>query len=97
MTSEDRSGLLIAIADLLTQAGEARVAQVFGNLAEDVQAARDTESSREVLRRALALYSGGMGSFQDLVLQNASGVLPEQAELDTLRRALFEEARRDLD
>jgi hypothetical protein len=30
-----------------------------------------------------------MGSFQDLVLQNAAGVLPEQRELDKYRHELF--------
>lgn len=47
---------------------------------------------RETVRQVLALF-GGMGSFQDLVLQNSAGALPEQRELDRIRDRLFEHVR----
>jgi hypothetical protein len=52
----------------------------------------DPEVKMTAARSILRMY-GGMGSFGDLVLQNADGVLPEQAEFDRLRQRLFEAAR----
>ena len=44
-----------------------------------------------MLRGILHNY-GGMGSFNDVVLQNSSGVLPEQRQLDQLRLELYQQA-----
>lgn len=54
----------------------------------------DGASRVAVLRDILALYRGGMGSFQDLILQDRNGVLPEHVPFDQLRRQLYEEVWR---
>ena len=48
--------------------------------------------SRPLHMRAISSFGRGMGSFQDLVLQDSNGVRAEQDELDRLRHRLFEEA-----
>jgi len=87
--------VLQAIADLLLDSGEARIALRLRMLATQSLDARDIDEQREVARRVLALY-GGMGSFQDLVLQDDDGVRAEQAVFDRLRKRLFETARASL-
>src|SRR5512133_2364412 len=86
------SALLVRLARLLDRAQEQRWAQSMWQLADAAAAASGTQERQEVVRRVLALY-GGMGSFNDVVLQDERGVMPEQVELDELRSRLFETAR----
>lgn len=95
MTGDSLVDLLRAAAKLLAEAGEARPAQHLYELAARASGASDDEARQEVVRDVLALY-GGMGSFQDLVLQDERGVRPEQPALDRLRAQLFEVARDEL-
>ena len=88
--------LLLRLAELLDHAGEARTSAVLRHLADGLEGqSPGTEGRRAVVRQILRLY-GGMGSFQDLVLQDAGGVRPEQRDLQSLRHQLFEEARTEL-
>ena len=75
-------------ADLLRTAGEPRWADGVARLAARCR----TDPPREVVGVVLGLHAG-MGSFSDLVLQDESGVRPEQQELDRRRDAVFELAR----
>ena len=95
MTKARLESLLLAVAELLERVEETRPASTFRRLSAQLKEATDSEGRRDVARSIVAMY-GGMGSFQDLVLQNAHGVLPEQADFDSLRRAIFVEARREL-
>jgi hypothetical protein len=87
---------LTAIVRLLTQCGEpawaGRLQGILNHLLEDDSAA----SQQVTIREILSLYQQGMGGFQDVVLQNSSGVLAEQRDLDALRHRLFEDARAQL-
>lgn len=81
--------LLLEIRELVEACGQARWAGLFAHLAEDAAAAGTESEGREVLQRIGQLF-GGMGSFNDLVLQDRQGVRPEQQRLDALRTALYE-------
>jgi hypothetical protein len=89
------AGLLEELADLLTRFEEGATARGLRRLAIEATSASSDVDQRAVVLRVVALYSG-MGSMQDLVLQNSIGVRPEQVELDALRSELFDEARRRL-
>lgn len=65
-------------------------------LANAVEASSGDDVGRQGLVREILGLFGGMGSFQDMVLQDASGVLPQQDEFDRLRTELFQQARREL-
>ena len=81
--------ILAALEGLLTPREPAwakSMARLRGRLEEG-------EPAAEVARDVLPLYSTGMGGWNDVVLQDARGVLPEQKDLDHLRSALFEAAR----
>lgn len=96
MSDNDQLGsLLLAIGALLESVEEAAIARTLRNLAARWEDADNPESQREVVGRLLALYAG-MGSFQDLVVQNANGLLPEQSRLEALRRALYAEAAKQI-
>ncbi|MGN9774625.1 DUF6966 domain-containing protein [Micromonospora sp. H33] len=69
------------------------VSQHLADLAVRLEQA-DGASRVAVLRDIRALYRGGMGSFQDLVLQDRNGVLPEHPAFDRLRHQLYEEVWR---
>ncbi|MFC4022005.1 DUF6966 domain-containing protein [Micromonospora sp. GCM10011542] len=43
-----------------------------------------------MLDTILKMYRGGMGSFQDYVLQDANGVLPQHDAFDRLRSRLHD-------
>jgi hypothetical protein len=80
-------------AQLLASVGETRASNALTTIAEPLaQGSQDAEVQTTAARLVLRMYSG-MGSFGDLVLQDANGVLPEQAEFDRLRQRLFEAAR----
>lgn len=70
---------------------EPRWAESMARLNERAEEATSTHEAREVVSDVLSLYAG-MGSFNDLVLQDRTGVLPEQRELSRLRALLYEEA-----
>ncbi|PZG51345.1 hypothetical protein C1I98_08960 [Spongiactinospora gelatinilytica] len=81
---------------LLNETGEPGLAREPAGLAAAVRVSGPTQTSvRRSSGKILRMY-GGMGSLQDIVLQNAAGVLPENAEFDRLRRALFALARSGL-
>jgi hypothetical protein len=81
--------LLDSIVTLLTAVGESRWAGVIDQRRSSLRAAEPgTHEYQAAVRSGLRLF-GGMGSFQDLVLQDRSGVLPEQPELGRLKQELF--------
>jgi hypothetical protein len=89
-------GLLEVLSDLvvvLSDANQSRYSRGISSILETLRDAQgDHAREQAVIRQILSLY-GGMGSFQDLVLQDSDGVRPEQSEFDRLRDRLFEEAR----
>jgi hypothetical protein len=96
MNRERIIDVLGAILAVLRSASELRWTRAIeGHLAAVEGAVPETSGYQEAMRAILALF-GGMGSFQDLVLQDATGVLPEQTELASLRHHLFELCREDL-
>jgi hypothetical protein len=95
MNSARLERLLLDISALCTRVGETRTAESMDRLAHAVRAASSQSEYQRAVREVLQLF-GGMGSFQDLVLQTREGVLPGQKDLDGLRAKLFQEARREL-
>ena len=89
-------GLLEVLNDLVVLLSGANQRTYSRGISSIHDALRDSQGDRAreqaVIREILALY-GGMGSFQDLVLQDSDGMRPEQDEFDRLRHRLFEEAR----
>jgi hypothetical protein len=89
-------GLLEALSDLivlLSDANQSRYSRGISSIRDSLKDARgDGAREQVVIRQILSLYAG-MGSFQDLVLQDSNGVRPEQDEFDRARQRLFEEAR----
>lgn len=89
-------GLLRSIVAILTRANETRWIPVIEKRITAFNGVHsDTTKYQEAVRETLRLYSG-MGSFQDLVLQNEKGVLPEQGDLAKLRHDLFMVLRAEL-
>ncbi|HVB44806.1 MAG TPA: hypothetical protein VNF47_19170 [Streptosporangiaceae bacterium] len=85
--------LLEDLADLLSVAGQEAWSRRLETIRSTLnEAPGDYHREQAAVRGILSLY-GGMGSFQDLVLQDARGVRPEHEEFDQLRDQLFEEAR----
>jgi hypothetical protein len=87
---------LTAVIRLLDQGGEPDWARRLQGILNRLLADESAASEQAAIREILALYQQGMGGFQDVVLQNSSGVLPEQRDLDALRHRLFEDAREQL-
>jgi hypothetical protein len=83
------------LADLLESVGEAHIAESPRRLATQIGSAIGDEAYQKTVRKVMRLF-GGMGSFQDLVLQTSEGVRREHAELERLRDRLFEEVKREL-
>jgi hypothetical protein len=93
---DELSELALKLASLLAQAKEPRWSSRLSAIADAFNASRDSHAQRKnVIRETLSLY-GGMGSFQDLVLQDSRGVRPEQRDFDMYRHQLFELARAEL-
>lgn len=93
-TADAPSGVaesLRALSSLLYRTGEPRWAALLGSLAEEAATPRPADERRQLLVTVIGLYRG-MGGLDDLVLQDASGVRPEQPALDDLRRQLHEQA-----
>jgi hypothetical protein len=86
--------LLVTIGELLDMSDEPRWGRRMRQLAATAEQAVPT-SRRSLVSEVLALFSG-MGSFNDLVLQDRHGVLPQQGEFDRLRSELFQQARAEL-
>jgi hypothetical protein len=87
--------ILDALVVVLRAADQAAWSRELESIASGLLSSADDPSRQELVRRVLHLY-GGMGRFDDLVLQTPRGVRPEQDEFDRLRADLFEEARRQL-
>jgi alkylation response protein AidB-like acyl-CoA dehydrogenase len=92
----DHGGLLEVLSDLAVLLSAANQSGYSRGISSIHDALRDAHGDRAreqaIVRRILSL-NGGMGSFQDLVLQDPDGVRPEQDEFDRLRHRLFEGAR----
>lgn len=96
MTRRDVLGLLRSILALLTMANETRwMPAIEQRIAAFSAIHPESTEYQDALRDALKLF-GGMGSFQDLVLQNEKGVTPDQPELSKLRHELFVALRAEL-
>lgn len=95
MTNDRLVDLLQAAASLLAEAGEVGPARRLREFAICAAQAVDNEERQDVVHGVLSLY-GGIGSFQDLVLQDERGVRPEQQSLDRLRGLIFQAARDEL-
>lgn len=78
-------GKVVAIAD------EPRWSGGLSRLAQRLRAASAAETHHEVVKDVLSIYAG-IERFDDLVLQDAAGVRPEDRELDRLRRSIYEAA-----
>lgn len=91
MTS-DVLALTIALHDaaaLLGRVDEPRWSAGLAALATRLEDSDEPQDRREALADLLGLYAG-VGSLNDLVLQDAAGVRQEQAELERLKSRIFE-------
>ncbi|WP_376771292.1 DUF6966 domain-containing protein [Rhizomonospora bruguierae] len=91
MSPDQIRGILLELSKLaaMSPPGDS-VSRILERIASDLRyAGEDEERQRSVIREILTLYQGGMGSFQDYVLQDSSGVRPEHQRFDDLRRRLF--------
>ena len=79
------------IVSILKAAGSSW-ANSIGDAGAAVAMSSTPEELSSNLKRLLSMY-GGMGSFNDLVLQTRAGVRPEQSELDRLRSLLYHQTR----
>lgn len=96
MTQRDIVRVLQSIVSILNSSGDTRWLSAIERQVSRFRAAQPgTDEYRDAVRDALRMF-GGMGSFQDLVLQNATGVLPEQRELDRAGHDLFAALRSEL-
>ncbi len=86
---------LIELATLLESVDEARIAETPRRLASEISQAHGEDAYRAAVRKVVRLF-GGMGSFQDVVLQTREGVRPEQAEFERLRDRLFQETKQEV-
>lgn len=96
MTERSIEEIVSQLSRVLLQAGEDHLAHNFSQTAVELSEAESYAARQTIIRRLLALYSGGMGSFLDYVLQDTDGVLPEQRELSFLRSELFLMAQAEL-
>lgn len=90
-TADEVAETLRALSSLLHHTGEPRWAALLGSLAEEAAAPRPADERRQLLVAVLGLHRG-TGGLDDLVLQDAHGVHPEQCTLNDLRRKLHEQA-----
>lgn len=79
---------ILRLLELLHREGESRWSAILLARAQALTDARTPEERAEQVRQVLLLF-GGMGSFNDFVLQNADGVKPGNPALDVLRSQLF--------
>jgi hypothetical protein len=88
--------LITKIAVLLEGVDQANWTQGLRNFALRLENPEPPTDRQQVVRDILSTY-GGMGSFQDIVLQNSTGVRLEHKEFSRLRHLLFEQARGELE
>jgi hypothetical protein len=86
----DPQGVTLALILLLCRVGQTVWLCRLASLAQGLHESEDDPVARQrVVRDGLRLFSG-MGSFQDLVLQDERGMRSENDELEVLRASLFE-------
>ena len=96
MTRQTILRLFDSILVLLQDANEpAWIPAIEQRIATFTAVEPGTADYQDAIRDALNLF-GGMGSFQDIVLQDQSGVLRQQQELGRLRHELFAAIREEL-
>lgn len=86
---------LLELAALLESVDEVRMAESSRRLASEIREARGKDAYQTAVREVMRLF-GGMGSFQDVVLQTREGVRPEQGEFERLRDRLFQETKQEV-
>ena len=91
----DIQAVISELCDLLETTRDYRWKKVFSGFLDRLDEGGTALDRQSVIRQMLRLY-GGMGSFNDLVLQDSHGVLPENNELDRLRHELHERLIQDL-
>lgn len=82
---------VLRLVFLLHQEGEILWSESLLRIAIRIADSGSDEQMQSVARELLSVF-GGMGSFNDLVLQNERGVSPENQELDLLRAEMFKVA-----
>jgi hypothetical protein len=90
----DPSDVLVTverIVSILESAGSSW-ADSIAKVGAAVAASTSPEELTSNVKLLLSMY-GGMGSFNDVVLQSRAGVSPDQPELDRLRSLLYQQAR----
>jgi hypothetical protein len=91
--NEPVEDILEHLVTLLTSAHESAWQSTVQELLAEVEATLgDDVRYQHVLRRLLRLYSGGMSSFGDLVLQANGDVRPEHPEFALARQRLYDVA-----
>ncbi|MDH6462899.1 hypothetical protein M2302_003084 [Micromonospora sp. A200] len=90
--------ILLEISELaLAAPSGGPVCEGMRRFASALDDAHGDKSAREaVLNNILKMYRGGMGSFQDYVVQDAKGVLPEHDAFDRLRSRLYDVVKAEL-
>jgi hypothetical protein len=86
---------LLQLATLLESVGELRRAETPRSLASEISEAGADDEYQAAVRKVVRLF-GGMGSFQDVILQTRQGVRPEQAEFERLLDRLFQETKQEV-
>jgi hypothetical protein len=85
--TSELAAILTAVIRLLAQGGEAAWATRLQGILDRLLEGGSATSQQAAIREILVLYQQGMGGLQDVVLQNTSGVLPEQGTQAEHRRA----------
>ena len=85
------TSVLDALSNLLARSGQPRWSSLMAVLAQEARDASTAHERRAVVQQVMRLFAG-MGSLNDLVLQDARGVRPEQHLLDELREDLYRAA-----
>ncbi|NNN21676.1 MAG: hypothetical protein HKL80_06710 [Acidimicrobiales bacterium] len=96
MAKQDISRIFQSILAVLRTANDAHWIQAIEQCVIKFEVLNtETAEYQVAIRDALKLF-GGMGTFQDLVLQSEKGVAAEQVELAKLRHELFLALRAEL-
>jgi hypothetical protein len=86
---------LLELAAVLESVDEVRLAETPRTLAAHLSEANGEDEYQTAVREVIRLF-GGMGSFQDVVLQTGKGVRPEHAEFARLLDRLFQETKQEV-
>jgi hypothetical protein len=84
---ENLYATLIRIIAILVR-NDSSWAKTLAALATEVVEAHDEVELQHALRRLLSIY-GGMGSFNDVILQSRAGVSPDNDALNHARSGLY--------